>query len=65
LKTIIVIVAKDGGTQVETNGFAGSTCQQASRFIEEALGVRQSERLTAEFYAQQSSQQQVQEGRPA
>ena len=65
MKTITVIVANDGSTKVETHGFTGSTCQQASKFIEEAIGARQSERLTAEFYAQQSSQQQIQEGRPA
>jgi hypothetical protein len=57
LKTITVIVAADGSTKVETTGYAGGACQAASRFIEEALGTRQSEKLTAEFYASQSNQE--------
>lgn len=62
MKTITVTVAKDGSTKVETSGFVGSSCQAASKFLEQALGVQQSEKLTAEFYAQQSTQQQLQEG---
>jgi hypothetical protein len=62
MKTITVIVAKDGSSQVETKGFTGSSCQAASKFIEEALGARQSEKLTAEYFSQQTSSQQIQEG---
>ena len=36
--TIIeIVVSPKGETRVETEGFAGSECQQASRFVEEAL----------------------------
>jgi hypothetical protein len=59
MRTIIVTVAKDGSTKVETKGFAGSSCQAASEFLEKALGVRQSEKLTAEFYTPLITQQQV------
>jgi len=45
-KTIEIIVTPAGETQVETKGFVGGSCQQASRFIEEALGKRQCVRLT-------------------
>ena len=55
MKTIIVIVAKDGSSKVETRGFAGSTCQNASKFIEEALGARQGEKFTAEYFSQQTT----------
>ena len=55
-KTIEIVVKPDGQTIVETKGFTGATCRDASRFIEQALGKRQSEQLTAEFY-QQASQQ--------
>jgi hypothetical protein len=47
---IEVIVKPDGQTLVETRGFAGERCQQASRFLEQALGLRTGERLTAEFH---------------
>ncbi len=55
-KTIEIVVSPTGQTQVQTKGFVGSQCRQASQFIEQALGQRTSEQLTAEFH-QQSSQQ--------
>lgn len=62
MKTIIVIVATDGSTKVETKGYSGATCQAASKFIEEALGARQSEKLTPEYFNQQATAQVVKEG---
>lgn len=50
MKTIELIVSPDGSSKVETKGFAGSTCQQASRFLENALGTKTKEKLTAEFH---------------
>jgi hypothetical protein len=61
-KTIEIIVSPDGQSRVETKGFAGSDCYEASRFLEEALGHRASEQLTPEFYQQQTQAQQTQEG---
>jgi hypothetical protein len=61
-QTIEVIVSPKGETRVETKGFTGSACRQASQSLEEALGLRQSERLTAEFYGQEAAQNQVQQG---
>ena len=49
-KCIQVIVAADGSTRVETQGFLGNECRQASQFLEAALGEPTSEQLTAEFY---------------
>lgn len=51
-----ITIAPDGSTQVETRGFAGASCRQASRFIEQALGERLRETLTAEFHAASSEQ---------
>lgn len=48
---IVITVSSDGSTRVETRGFAAAACQQASRFLEEALGARINEHLTAEFFA--------------
>ena len=50
-KTIEIIVSPQGGIRIETRGFTGTSCQQASRFIENALGKAVSEQRTAEFYA--------------
>ena len=63
-KTIEIIVAADGSTSVQTRGFSGATCRDASRFLEEALGKRTDEQLTAEFYAGTQQTQQLREGRP-
>ncbi|WP_404308211.1 DUF2997 domain-containing protein [Neorhodopirellula lusitana] len=60
MKTIEVIVSPDGSSRVETNGFTGSDCRQASEFIEHALGSRSSERLKPEFHqANIEAQQQA------
>jgi len=56
MKIIEVIVAPDGSTKIETKGFAGESCRDASRFIEQALGQRADERLTAEFHQVQPTQ---------
>jgi hypothetical protein len=55
-KIIEVTVSPDGQSMVETKGFSGAECRQASRFIEQALGQRAAEVLTAEFYQTQASQ---------
>ena len=60
MRTIEIIVSPKGETSVQTKGFAGSSCREASKFIEQALGQRTSERLTAEFH-QPAVQQQTNE----
>ena len=49
-KTIEIIVTPEGKTSFQTVGFTGSSCQEAGRFLEEALGKRIAQRRTAEFY---------------
>jgi len=61
-KTIEIIVSPSGKTRVETKGFAGSECRQASQFIEQALGQQTSEQLTAEFHQQANQQQTNRQG---
>lgn len=62
MKIIEIVVTPTGETRVETKGFAGSDCRQASEFLERALGSRVGERLTTEFHQQQATQQHVTEG---
>ena len=61
IKTIEVTVAPNGETSVETKGFVGAECRDVSRFIEQALGQRTGERLTAEFHQRQQVAQQQRE----
>ena len=57
MKTIEIIVTPEGETSVQTLGFVGPACQDASRFIEQALGKRTGERLTAAFHQSQTVHQ--------
>ena len=61
-QTIEVIVSSTGETKIETKGFGGVSCRDASRFVEEALGQRSAEQLTAEFHQAQTTQQMAREG---
>ena len=63
MKTIEIVVSPTAQTQVETKGFSGSECRNASRFLEEALGARVSEQLTAEFHEAASSRTQLEQRR--
>jgi hypothetical protein len=59
LKTIRITVDPKGQVKVETNGFAGPECREASRSLEQALGTRTAETLTAEFYQEQEARQDL------
>ena len=52
---IEVIVAPDGSSKIETKGFTGATCRDASRFIEQTLGQCTAERVTGEFYSESAT----------
>jgi hypothetical protein len=56
-RLIEVIVSPRGETTVQTKGYVGSDCLQASKFLEEALGAVRSERRTTEFYQSQTTDQ--------
>ena len=60
-QTIEVTVKPNGETLIETKGFTGPSCREATRSLEQALGIPTSEHLTAEFYeSQPAAQTQVQ-----
>ncbi|MFO0865668.1 MAG: DUF2997 domain-containing protein [Gemmataceae bacterium] len=56
-----IIVSPQGETTLQTKGFQGPECLEASRFLERALGIGVQERKTAEFFAQASQQQTQQQ----
>ncbi len=61
MKRIEIVVAPNGETQLETQGFAGAECRQASLFLEAALGKRTGETLTAEFHQRANQSRQLEE----
>ena len=52
MKVIEIIVSPEGESRVETKGFVGKSCREASKFIESALGKVSSETLKPEFHVQ-------------
>jgi hypothetical protein len=58
-RIIEVIVSPQGEVIMQTKGYAGSACLQASKFLEQALGVVTNDQKTAEFYATEVAQQQI------
>lgn len=49
--------------QVETEGFTGESCREATAALEEALGMnRESEELTEEYHATEERREYLQEG---
>lgn len=55
-RTIEILITPTGQTTVQTKGFSGAACQEASRFLEQALGQRTQETLTAEFHERAAEQ---------
>jgi hypothetical protein len=58
-QVIEITVSPKGETTVQTRGFQGGSCRDASRFIEQALGAHVGEQLTAEFHQAQTTQNQL------
>ncbi len=63
MKVIEITVSPAGEAMVETRGFAGPACREASRFVERALGAATAEALTAEFHQPQPAGQELRESR--
>ena len=55
MKTIEITVSPTGETKIETKGFSGSECVNATRELERALGNSSKNQRTAEFYSQSST----------
>jgi hypothetical protein len=61
--TIEIIVSTTGEFTIEGVGFKGPECEQATRFLEAALGVVNSKVRKPEFHQQAVVQKQQQLGR--
>jgi hypothetical protein len=57
-RIIEVTVSPQGETTIQTKGYAGGDCLQASKFLEQALGVVANEHKTAEFHQTSNIQRQ-------
>ena len=59
MKRVEIIVDPKGNSKVETKGFSGSECVEASKFIEQALGKETTSRTTAEFYQSTTTENRI------
>lgn len=64
MKTIEILVSPEGESKIETRGFGGESCRDATRFLEQALGQCSQEVLTAEFHQAQPATQSLQGQQP-
>jgi hypothetical protein len=61
-KTIEITVSPEGATSIKTSGFTGSSCRDATRDLERALGVSRRESLLPEYFQQAKTGDQVRQG---
>ncbi|MFO0846890.1 MAG: DUF2997 domain-containing protein [Gemmataceae bacterium] len=61
MRTIEITVDNQGRATVQTRGFVGGECREASRFVEQALGRKAGEQLTAEFHQGQAEHRQIEQ----
>ena len=61
-KTIEITVSPEGATSIKTAGFTGSSCRDATRDLERALGVAGKESLLPEYYGKTSTGERLQQG---
>lgn len=57
MRTISIVVRPGGEIKIETSGFSGSSCQEATQRFERALGVAGQATLKPEFYETQHESQ--------
>jgi hypothetical protein len=61
-KKIVITISPTGETTVQTTGYTGPACKDASRFIEQALGEATAERLTPEYHQPATRKNQTHQG---
>lgn len=60
MRIIEVTVSPKGETTVQTKGFAGIDCLQASKWLEQALGIVTNDTKTPEFFQATEAEQLTQ-----
>jgi hypothetical protein len=61
-KRIEITVSPSGATSIKTKGFSGSSCKDATRDLERALGVAGREHLQPEYFQQGNTSEQLRQG---
>lgn len=59
-RIIEITVSPKGETTLQTKGYTGGDCLQASKFLEQSLGIATADHKSGEFYQPNSVEQHVQ-----
>lgn len=57
-RSIEVIIAPGGGISIDAIGFKGADCEQATKFLEDALGTTTQRRRKPEYQARNRTRNQ-------
>lgn len=57
-RTIEIIIAPGGGISIDAIGFKGTDCEQATKFLEDALGTTTQKRRKPEYQARNKQRHQ-------
>ena len=49
-RSIEIVISPDGAITIDAVGFKGADCDQATRFLEQALGVTAAKRRKPEYH---------------
>ena len=61
-KKIEITVRPDGSTSIKTTGFTGSSCRDATRDMEKALGLAGREHMLPEYFVNNETHDRLQQG---
>ena len=61
-KKIEITVRPDGSVSIKTTGFTGSSCRDATRELERALGMSGRESLLPEYFVNNETHDRLQQG---
>lgn len=62
-KKIEITVSPEGAASIKTSGFSGSSCKDATRDLERALGVAGRETLQPEYFQQVTTDERLRHGK--
>ena len=62
-RSIEIIVSPTGDIKIDAVGFKGADCEQATRFLEEALGVVNQRAKKPEYHQLRTAKRQLQVGK--
>ena len=61
-KKIEITVTPEGSVSIKTTGFTGSSCRDATRELERALGMSGRESLLPEYFVNNETHDRLQQG---